>query len=188
MRPDHSSPPAPATLSALLGLFLKLGMASFGGGLPGWMHREVVERRRWMTEESFLAGLALGQVLPGPNSVNLALHIGMQLRGIPGALMALLGLLGPPFGFILLLAFLYERAADLGSIGFVLGGLAAVGIGMTAATGASASRRMRGVTAPIVAAITFITVGVLKWPMIPVVLCVIPASILLAWRETRRGP
>jgi hypothetical protein len=79
------------TLGAILRVFTAMGLASFGGGLPGWMHREVVEKRGWLSEESFLAGLALAQVLPGPNSANLALYIGQQLRGWPGATAAALG-------------------------------------------------------------------------------------------------
>ena len=55
----------PPGLADILGVFARLGMASFGGGLSGWMHREVVQQRRWLTEEGFLAGVALGQVLPG---------------------------------------------------------------------------------------------------------------------------
>ncbi|MFC7538907.1 chromate transporter [Siccirubricoccus deserti] len=69
---------AEARLGEILLVFTSLGMASFGGGLPGWMHREVVVRRGWMTDEAFLAGVALGQVLPGPNSINLALYIGQH--------------------------------------------------------------------------------------------------------------
>ncbi|MFC7688487.1 chromate transporter [Paeniroseomonas aquatica] len=106
--PRHPSPAAPqAGLGEILRVFTSLGMASFGGGLAGWMHREVVEKRRWLSEEGFLAGVALGQVLPGANSVNLALYIGQQLRGVPGAAAAFLGMLGPPFLFILGLALLY---------------------------------------------------------------------------------
>ncbi|MBW8268832.1 chromate transporter [Caldovatus aquaticus] len=177
---------SPATLPALLAVFVRMGMVSFGGGLSGWMHREIVERRRWMSEERFLAALALGQVLPGPNSVNLALQIGLHLRGGIGAAAAGIGLLGPPFLVILALALLYGRYGGAALVNTALAGVAAAGIGLTCATGVRAARRMRGVGPFGIAAAVFVAVGVLKWPMVPVVLAVIPPSVALAWRSARQ--
>jgi len=174
-----------ATLGTLFGVFLKLGMASFGGGLPGWMHREVVERRRWMSEEAFLAGIALGQVLPGPNSVNLALYIGQQLRGGMGALAAGIGILGPPFLFILLLAAAYAASRDITALSPVLLGVAAAGIGNTAVVGLKTARRMRGIGPWGIALAVFLAVGVFRLPMLPIVLAAVPVSIALAWWRAR---
>lgn len=180
-----SAPPPPprASLGAILGVFTALGMASFGGGLPGWMHREVVVRRGWMTDETFLAGVALGQVLPGANSVNLALYIGQQLRGAPGALMAGLGVLGPPFLAILGLALLYARYGAMAGLGLVLGGVAAAGLANSLTVGLRTARRMRRAWPWAIAVATFLSVGVLRWPMIPVVLVLVPLSVALAWRD-----
>ena len=183
--PEPVAPPA--RLLEILRVFAALGMASFGGGLAGWMHREVVLRRRWLSEEGFLAGVALGQVLPGPNSVNLALYIGQQLRGMPGAAMAFLGILGPPFVFILGLALLYGWGVGLAGFGVVLGGVAAAGLANSLSTGLRTARHMRGAWPWAMAGVTFVAVGLLRWPMIPVVLVLIPASILLAWRDSRHG-
>lgn len=174
-------------LGSILAVFTTLGMASFGGGLPGWMHREVVQKRRWLSEESFLAGIALGQVLPGPNSVNLALYIGQQLRGVPGAAVAFLGILGPPFLFILGLALLYGWGAGFAGFGVVLGGVAAAGLANSLTTGLRTARGLRGAWPWGVAAITFVAVGILRLPMIPVVLVLAPVSIGLAWRSLRHG-
>ncbi|GGC48107.1 hypothetical protein GCM10011504_28180 [Siccirubricoccus deserti] len=172
---------AEARLGEILLVFTSLGMASFGGGLPGWMHREVVVRRGWMTDEAFLAGVALGQVLPGPNSINLALYIGQQLRGLPGAGMAFLGILGPPFLFILGLALAYRWGAGLTGLAVVLGGVAAAGLANSLAVAWRSGSRMRGLWPWIVVVAVFLAVGVLRWPMIPVVLVVVPISIALAW-------
>lgn len=173
--------PPPATLPAILWVFLKLGMASFGGGLSGWIYGEVVDRRRWIAEDAFLAGMAVCQVLPGPNAVNLALYVGQQLRGLPGAAAAGIGILGPPFGFILFLAVLHAWLAGLPGLGFVLGGVAAAGIANSCYVGLRTARRMRGVAPWAVTAATFVAVGVLRLPMLPVVLVVIPLSVALAW-------
>jgi chromate transporter len=173
------------SLGAILGVFLRLGMASFGGGLPGWMHHEVVRKRGWLDEERFMAGLALGQVLPGPNSVNLALHIGQQLRGWPGAAAAFLGILGPPFLFILVLVAAAARFSGSATVAAALGGVAAAGLANSCAVGALAARRVRGFGLWAVAAATFGAVGILRLPMIPVVLALAPIGIGLAWREGR---
>ncbi len=172
-----------APLLSILGVFTALGMASFGGGLPGWMHREVVVKRGWMTDEGFLAGVALGQVLPGANSVNLALYIGQQLRGVPGAVLAATGILGPPFLFIIVLALLYARFGEVAGLAAVLGGVAASGLANSLTTGLRAARRLRGIGPWAVVAATFVAVGVLRWPMIPVVAVMIPVSVALAWRN-----
>lgn len=183
--PDNVRPQA--RLPEILRVFTALGMASFGGGLPGWMHREVVQKRNWMAEDSFLAGIALGQVLPGPNSVNLALYIGQQLRGWPGAAMAFLGILGPPFLFILALALVYAWAGGAAGLGVVLSGVAAAGLANSLTVGLRAARRMRGLWPWSMAGLTFLAVGVLRLPMIPVVLVLIPASIALAWAGSRHA-
>ncbi|SDC35962.1 chromate transporter [Belnapia rosea] len=177
--------PPQARLLDILRVFAALGMASFGGGLAGWIHREVVVRRRWLSEEGFLTGVALGQVLPGPNSVNLALYIGQQLRGLSGAAMAFLGILGPPFLFILGLALLYGWGLGMAGFGVVLGGVAAAGLANSLTTGLRTARHMRGAWPWVMAGATFVAVGLLRWPMIPVVAVLIPASIALAWAGSR---
>jgi chromate transporter len=95
--------PAPPRLATLFGAFLHLGLTSFGGGLSGWMHREFVGRREWMSEADFLTGLALAQAMPGVNVVNLAIWIGFALRGSIGALLAVTGVLAAPIVVIILI-------------------------------------------------------------------------------------
>jgi chromate transporter len=175
------------SLGAILGVFLRLGMASFGGGLSGWMHLEVVRRRGWLDEERFMAGLSLYQVLPGPNAVNLALYIGQHLQGWPGAASAFLGILGPPFLFIVVLAAAQARFIESAVMATALGGVAAAGLANSFAVGALAALRLRGASLWGGAAATFVAVGVLRWPMIPVVLVLAPVGIGMAWKEGRAG-
>lgn len=179
--------PAPVTLSALFAVFAKLGMTSFGGGLSGWMHREVVRRRGWMTEDQFVAGVALTQVMPGPNAVNLALFIGQRLRGGPGLVVCGLGVLLPPFGFILVLAGLYARVAGSNGVRFVLSGMAAAGVGMTVVVALRSARRIRSVAPALIAAALFVGVGLLQLPMLGLVVVFAPVSVWLAWRELDGG-
>ena len=177
--------PPPATLGALLLVFTRLGLTSFGGGLSGWMHGEVVLKRAWLTEEQFIAGVALTQVMPGPNAVNLALFIGQRLRGGPGLVVSGFGILAPPFVFILGLAALYGRVAGSAGVRFVLSGMAAAGIGMTVVVAARSARHMRGIVPALVAAALFVGVGVLQLPMVLLVLVLAPLSVWLEWRQGR---
>ena len=82
MGKQESSQPS---LASLFMGFLRIGMSSFGGGLTAWVRREVVQRQGWLDDQQFLSGYALSQLVPGATNVNLAVFIGAQLRGPPGA-------------------------------------------------------------------------------------------------------
>lgn len=186
----HAEPVAPARVSllAILGVFAKIGLMSFGGALSGWMHREIVLRRGWMDEADFLSGLALGQIMPGANVANLSLYIGQRLRGGIGAIAALLGMLLPPMIVVVALGILYDRVAGILWLHRFIDGVAAAAIGLTIMVGIRASRRVERRLGPVtILLLLFFTVGVLRWPMVPVVICVTPASVMLAWlSEDRR--
>src|SRR5258706_3729477 len=123
LKPDIS-------LATLLGVFFRVGMASFGGSSAAWLYREIVKNRRWLDDEEFLSALTLSQVLPGANPVNMSIYVGSQLRGGAGGAVAALGLVGPPFGVILILGALYARIGGYPLVHGVLCGLIAVGRGM----------------------------------------------------------
>ena len=91
----------PPTLGQILLTFLKIGGSAFGGGTQALVFRETVDRRGWMTEKEFLTGQALSQVLPGANPVNVALYVGLRLRGGMGALTAVMGMIIPAFTIIM---------------------------------------------------------------------------------------
>ena len=187
----RAEPAAPERVSllAILGVFAKIGLMSFGGALSGWMHREIVLRRQWMDEADFLSGLALGQIMPGANVANLSLYIGQRLRGGVGAVVALVGMLLPPMIVVLALGMLYDRLASILWLHRFIDGVAAAAIGLTIMVGIRASHRVERRLGPVtILLLLFFTVGVLRWPMVPVVICVTPASVALAWlSEERRG-
>ncbi|MBV9784616.1 MAG: chromate transporter, partial [Acidisphaera sp.] len=122
-------------LPAIFACFLTIGMQGFGGGLSAWMRREVVLRRAWLEEPQFLSGLALSQITPGPNAVNLAVFIGTTLRGWRGALAAFAGIMGLPMLLVLGAGVLYFRSRALPGLESALAGMGAVAIGLNLATG-----------------------------------------------------
>ena len=79
---------APTSLSDLFFTFNRMSLQGFGGVLAV-AQRELVERTRWMTREQFVETLAVSQVLPGPNIVNMALMIGDRHFGLRGAFVAI---------------------------------------------------------------------------------------------------
>ena len=167
----------PVPLVALAGVFFRVGITSFGGSTAAWLYRETVERRGWLDEKGFVTALTLCQVLPGANPVNLAIYVGTQLRGGLGGVVAAIGLIFPPFCVILVLALLYVQYGTSALAHAVLGGLAAVGIGMTLSVGAKLARDVRKPIPIVIAASLFVMVGILHWPMVPVVLVLAPVSI-----------
>lgn len=185
--PEHEGQ-RPSSLSIFLS-FLKVGLTSFGGGTSAWMHHEVVERHRWLTEEQFLASLTVAQVLPGANPVNMAVYLGLQLRGGLGALLAAVAMIVPAFCMILGLGLLYGYLSASPATHLVLSGLAAVGVGATLVVGFKGARQFARKPMPVlIAAVTFVVVGILRWPLIPVVLVAVPVSMLVSFYLERGRP
>jgi chromate transporter len=184
--PDAALPSivGPPALRDLFLSFAKLGVTSFGGGLAGWMMQECVRRRRWVTEDEFLTGLAMAQALPGVNVVNLPLWIGYRLAGNTGALVAASGVIVPPMIIVMIMAAAYGFLARFGATHLALQGAAAAAIGLSLSMGLRAARRqIRRLAPALVLVLVFAGVGVLKLPMLLIVGVMAPVSIALAYRE-----
>jgi chromate transporter len=186
---ESDLPVRPAVgLLPLLGTFVRLGAMTFGGSVQSWVHREVVERLGWIDNKAFLSGLTVAQVLPGANPVNIALYVGLKLRGGVGAAVAVVGMVVPAFCVILCLGYFYRSYGHLAVVHFVLAGLAASGVGATLTMGIKVARRLpRNLLTGLIALSVFFVVGVLRWPMIPVVAVAIPTSIAVAFFANRRA-
>ncbi|MBV6319751.1 chromate transporter [Duganella violaceipulchra] len=124
----------PASLLDLFVSFTILALQGFGGVLAV-VQRELVERKRWLTQEEFIEEWAVAQIMPGPNVVNLALMIGNRYFGLRGGLVALAGMLTVPLLVALVLAVLHSHYAHHPGVAGALRGMAAVSAGMIAATG-----------------------------------------------------
>lgn len=180
------TPPPSVPLSSLAASFLRLGATSFGGGTTGWTYREVVERRGWISEEKFMQALTIARVMPGANAVNLAVYIGMQMRGWAGATVAGFGIVTPAFILIMALAGLYSQLHGYPQAQVVLTGLACVGMASTLAAGVKIAYQLKSQLVPIAIAVAiFLTVGILQWPLVPVIAAVIPVSIVAAYVQER---
>jgi chromate transporter len=123
-RPDASATPVSATaqvaaepysLRGLLGYFLRLGTFGFGGpiALVGYMQRDLVERRKWVSKEEYGEGLALAQLAPGPLAAQLAIYLGWLRAGTWGATLVAVAFIIPSFLMVLVLSALYLRYGGL---------------------------------------------------------------------------
>src|SRR6185436_5889498 len=101
--PPAQEHPQPKSLSDLFVSFTLLALQGFGGVLAV-VQRELVEKKRWMTRDEFVEEWAVAQIMPGPNVVNLSLMIGARYFGLPGAMVALAGMLTVPLLVVLTLA------------------------------------------------------------------------------------
>lgn len=179
----------PASPTAMFIAFTRLALQGFGGVLPV-AQRELVEHQRWLTREEFLALLAMGQMLPGPNIVNMALMLGDRFFGWRGAVAAATGVLAAPLLLVLALALLAQQAEGLPAVQGALRGMGVVAAGLILSTawrlGGSLRRNRLGV--PLCAALLLLTVvciAVLRWPLVAVVLALGPLAMALAWRKGR---
>ncbi len=102
-------------LRELAGLFLKLGTTAFGGPAAhiAMMEEEVVRRRKWLTPEEFLDLLGATNLIPGPNSTELAIHIGHRRAGWPGLMIAGICFILPAMLIVTVIAWAYVRFGTL---------------------------------------------------------------------------
>ncbi len=101
---------APATLAGLFGFFAKIGAVMYGGGyiLIALLQGELVAQRHWLTQQQLLDAVAVGQFTPGP-FLSTATFIGYQVLGLPGAVVATVGIFLPSFVFVSLLTPVVSR-------------------------------------------------------------------------------
>ncbi len=124
----------PYTLKQLMLYFLKLGTTGFGGppALIGYMHRDLVEQRKWIAEDDYKEGLALSQLAPGPLAAQLAIYLGYVHYRIPGATLAGLAFVLPSFIMVVLLGIAYTHFGGLPWMQAVFYGISASVIGIIA--------------------------------------------------------
>ena len=130
-------------LHQIFRVFFFIGATSFGGGLIGLIHRETVTIRKWLREDQFLSGLALGQVLPGANVSNMAVYIGQLLRGWVGAGIALIAVLTGPFFMVIAFVSTYDSLIRIPGFHSAMDGIAAAAVGAQQSADGGRRRRRR---------------------------------------------
>lgn len=179
----------PQSLTELFLAFSRLALQGFGGVLAV-AQRELVERLGWMSKEEFVETLAIAQVLPGPNIVNLSMMVGDRFFGLRGAFVALAGMLGVPAIVVLGLAMAYGQVASHPIAEAALRGMGAVSAGLIVATGikllpALKKNTMGRTLALGLALLAFVLIGLLRWPLVYVLALVGGSGMATAWWKAR---
>src|ERR1700681_1783575 len=184
-----STSPSPPGLIELFVAFAKMSLAGFGGVLV-WARRGIVDQHKWMTADEFNETFALCHFLPGPNIVNLSVVFGSRFRGIPGAIAAFAGLVGPPVVIVTVLAALYQRYGEIDALRRILAGVSCAAIGLLIST---VFRMMlplikrRDVVGLAILLAVCVAIGLLRLPLPLVLLLAIPISFVITFFMRRTG-
>ena len=176
----------PRSKTELFTTFASIALQGFGGVLT-IIQREMVDKRRWLSSQEFTEDWAVSQILPGGNVVNLCIILGNRYFGWRGALAALAGILLPPLVIVLILATAYNQFVHLPEVAGAVRGMGAAAAGLIGAvslkmmTGLKRNEMGAGICTALIA-ITFIAVGLLRWPLVYVVMGLgVPAFAYAVW-------
>jgi chromate transporter len=181
--------PRPSSLLDLFFSFTVLALQGFGGVLAV-VQREMVERKKWLTQEEFIEDWAVAQIMPGPNVVNLSLMIGDRYFGLRGALAALAGMLCVPLLLVLVLAVLHAHYSHHPGVAGALRGMAAVAAGMIAATGLKLASALQRHPLPmwltgLIALLCVVLVLLLRLPLAYTLLILGSVGVTLTYRKLK---
>ncbi|WP_342720279.1 chromate transporter [Acidovorax sp. FHTAMBA] len=165
---DAPQRPQPRSPGDLFWSFTWLALQGFGGVLAV-VQRELVEKKRWMTNAEFLEDWAVAQIMPGPNVVNLSIMIGDRYFGLRGALAALAGMLTFPLMLVLALAVVYAEFASHPAVAGALRGMGAVAAGLIAGVGIKlfASIQNHPLGRPMCMALAGLALAGMAWLRLP---------------------
>jgi chromate transporter len=168
------------TLFNLFRQFFIIGAVSFGGGIIAYERILLVDKKKWLSPDEFLAYLAISQTMPGLNSVNLAVLAGNHLRGLAGAIAATLGLIIPGSIFVLGVGIAYLQNADHPLASLILVGIAAGACGLLGAvTYRIAKDCVTSMKSISITVMTFVLMSLLHLPLVYVLMIMVPIAIYL---------
>jgi chromate transporter len=191
--PTRSTPPPSDTrpgATSLVGLgavFLRLGLTSFGGPAAhvALMRDEFVRRRRWLDDAAFIDLLGAANLIPGPTSTELAMHIGHRRAGRAGLVVAGLAFLLPAVVIVAVLAWVYVEQGQRPAIGALLAGVAPVVVAIVAHAGWSIGRTV--VRTPFAAVLLAATVGTALAGVPEIAVLLAAGLVALAWLRWSNG-
>src|SRR5437773_9648922 len=162
------------SLKELIYYFLKLGSIGFGGpvALVGYMHRDLVEEKKWIKDEEYKEGLALAQLAPGPLAAQLAIYLGYVDYKIIGATLAGIAFVLPSFLMVAALGYAYTQFGGLPWMQSVFYGVGAAVIGIIAISSYKLTKKtigkdwLLGIIFLSLAVVTFLTESENIWLMI----------------------
>lgn len=171
------------TFGQIFSVFWRIGWLSFGGPAAqiALMHRELVDRRPWLSEAEFLRALSLCMVLPGPEAMQLATYAGWRLKGVPGGIIAGLLFVLPGAAVIAALAAAYAQWGDLAFMQALFFGVKACVVVIVLEALVKLSRKaIKNRFHLAIALAAFVAIAVLSLPFPVVIIAAALAGAMLA--------
>ena len=171
---SETSPPPVPTFPEALAFWSKLGWISFGGpaGQIAIMHKELIERRRWMSEEHFLHALNFCMLLPGPEAQQLATYLGWRLHGAKGGIAAGVLFVLPSVFILFGLSWLYMAGGSIAWVDGIFYGLIPAVIAIVAsAVKRIGSKALKSPSLWAVAGLAFVAIFVFEISFVIIILC-----------------
>jgi chromate transporter len=156
------------------------GGLSFGGGAVAYLREYIVRENEWLDDEGFLGAMEISETIPGLIAVNMSVIVGDNLRGIPGAIVAVLGMLLPGSISVMALAILYQSNHSNPDVKHFLLGIAAAAVGLLTTVAFQLGRRQFGkFPDAVIVAITFFAVSILHISLPLVLVTLGPIAVWL---------
>ncbi len=173
--------PVPTLTELFLGFFT-IGVCGFGGVLP-WARRTILETRRWLTPAEFTEVLGFCQFMPGGNIINVSIALGSRFRGLPGAIVSVIGLMAAPVTIVIALGAVYDQYRTIPAVAHAFAALAAAGAGMLIATALKIAAPLKGRWVAIgIAVLTFAAIAILRLPLVDVMPVMAVVSTIVLWK------
>ena len=167
--------------------FLLIGGTSFGGGVVAYLRAGLVDKRQWLDDKEFVEIMLISQTLPGLNATNMAIIVGDKLRGIAGAIAAVIGICLPGAILMFLAGIAYQQHGDGPLAAAALKGVGAAAVGLILATAWQLGRKSLSHTYDLIfVAITVLGVNKLHQSVPRVLIAVGIVAIL--WYRPRKKP
>lgn len=169
--------------------FAKIGTFTIGGGLAmmPMMQSELIEKRKWITDEELIDYYAVGQSTPGIVAVNVATFVGYKQMGIVGGIFATLGMVTPSLVIIMVLASLINSINDFPIIQKALKGInVAVAALLTSTIINFMKKTIKKFTNAIFMMISFLLVFVFKLPSFWIILFALLIGVVLTYKEKKK--
>ena len=169
--------------------FAKIGTFTIGGGLAmmPMMQSELIEKRKWITDEELIDYYAVGQSTPGIVAVNVATFVGYKQMGIIGGIFATLGMVTPSLVIIMILASLINSINDFPIIQKALKGInVAVAALLTSTIINFMKKTIKKFTNAIFMMISFLLVFVFKLPSFWIILFALFIGVVLTYKEKKK--
>lgn len=169
--------------------FLKIGAFTFGGGyaMIPIIQREIVENRKWITDDDILEIIAIAESTPGPIAINSATFVGYRVAGFFGAMLATLGVVLPPFCIIFAISFVLRQFSEIKAVKYAFWGIRAGVLALICKALWSMYKKVnKGLVPYIIMAISFIAAAVLDINVLYIIIACAVIGLVTSLIASRR--